>query len=267
LRSAASAAGRFPPDFPPTGPARRRSVVAHMARRGSSNDEGATRSREVLEFECGVSAYAPASASGYWRLRWDRGGSAAGHDSEVLGGCDRQGGRAGRAVVVGDADGARLVPRQRADRPVSGSGPAAGSGAGVVGPASQGAGVVLPAIRDASDRRAAGAQTDAGAHAGHRRQGSDEVSGGAPVSVRLSDGRLRPGGRAAARASGRVARRALARPRPCRRSRWRGRLGTVGPDGGGGRHPHRHRRARPRQGGGCAAGGWWRELEVLLVAY
>jgi integrase len=41
-----------------------------MARRGSSNDERATRSREVLEFECGVSAYEPASRSGYWRLRW-----------------------------------------------------------------------------------------------------------------------------------------------------------------------------------------------------
>jgi integrase len=26
--------------------------------------------REVLEFECGVSAYEPASAGGYWRLRW-----------------------------------------------------------------------------------------------------------------------------------------------------------------------------------------------------
>jgi hypothetical protein len=41
-----------------------------MARRGSSNDERATRSREVLELECGVSAYEPASRSGYWRLRW-----------------------------------------------------------------------------------------------------------------------------------------------------------------------------------------------------
>src|SRR5438445_7462317 len=30
----------------------------------------ASRAREVLEFECGVSAYAPASAAGYWRLRW-----------------------------------------------------------------------------------------------------------------------------------------------------------------------------------------------------
>lgn len=30
--------------------------------------------REVLEFECGVSAYEPASRSGYWRLRWTEAG-------------------------------------------------------------------------------------------------------------------------------------------------------------------------------------------------
>jgi integrase len=28
------------------------------------------RAREVLEFDCGVSAYEPATAGGYWRLRW-----------------------------------------------------------------------------------------------------------------------------------------------------------------------------------------------------
>jgi integrase len=43
-----------------------------MARRGS-NGQTDTR-REVLEFECGVSVYEPAARDGYWRLRWTEAG-------------------------------------------------------------------------------------------------------------------------------------------------------------------------------------------------
>ena len=38
------------------------------------NDHVPLRGREVLEFDCGVRAYLPASAAGYWRLRWEEGG-------------------------------------------------------------------------------------------------------------------------------------------------------------------------------------------------
>jgi hypothetical protein len=37
-------------------------------------DQGPLPDREVLEFDCGVRAYAPASATGYWRMRWEEGG-------------------------------------------------------------------------------------------------------------------------------------------------------------------------------------------------
>jgi integrase len=37
-------------------------------------DQGALPDREVLEFEHGVRAYAPASETGYWRIRWEEAG-------------------------------------------------------------------------------------------------------------------------------------------------------------------------------------------------
>jgi len=49
-----------------------------MARRTSQQHESATgvagREREVLEFDCGVCAYEPAGRGGYWRLRWNEAG-------------------------------------------------------------------------------------------------------------------------------------------------------------------------------------------------
>jgi integrase len=44
-----------------------------MARRSTAHRDD-TRGREVLEFDCGVSTYEPAERGGYWRLRWIEGG-------------------------------------------------------------------------------------------------------------------------------------------------------------------------------------------------
>ncbi len=37
-------------------------------------DQGPSPDREVLEFDCGVRAYTPASAGAYWRIRWEESG-------------------------------------------------------------------------------------------------------------------------------------------------------------------------------------------------
>jgi hypothetical protein len=62
-----------PPDFPQLSPTDLLAIPVppkSMALR-LVQDQGPLSDREVLEFDYGVRAYAPASETGYWRIRWE----------------------------------------------------------------------------------------------------------------------------------------------------------------------------------------------------
>ena len=40
----------------------------------TSGPDSVNAERQVLDFDCGVSAHEPATPGGYWRLRWVEGG-------------------------------------------------------------------------------------------------------------------------------------------------------------------------------------------------
>jgi integrase len=77
----------------------------------------ATTGREVLEFECGVSAYEPPSPGGYWRLRWVEAGrrrdTTARSRAEAIGKAGELVERlsAGTPTALGSSRGSVLVER------------------------------------------------------------------------------------------------------------------------------------------------------------